>query len=274
MKESSVPARPCAQRLREDARRRFPSAGMVFKKYNASVTLSTGATETLIPAGEGIAFPLGTMDTFLTHGAPANLFETVDTVGLPSTPDRSPGRTAAPSRSRPKPRSRPSTSARVRASGHFFLTDECLRCGHRRPPRRSRHRTALGPHRQWRCAGPGAGCRAPRRCDHRLRRCVAVVGDHPAGSAPRRGADPAPGDRIEIGGEPFLIKGEPAPGREWLVWTAVCARHEPGPVSLGYRKRFMALWNDFEMLSQAFSIPLRMSSHAASLASCASFSFA
>ncbi len=55
----------------------------MFEEYSATVTLSTGATETLIPAGEGIAFPLGTMDTFITYGAPANLIETVNTVGLP-----------------------------------------------------------------------------------------------------------------------------------------------------------------------------------------------
>jgi hypothetical protein len=72
-----------AQPLREDARRRFPFAGMVFEEYNATVTLSTSATETLIPAGEGIAFPLGTMDTFVTYGAPANLIETVNTLGVP-----------------------------------------------------------------------------------------------------------------------------------------------------------------------------------------------
>ena len=66
-----------AQPLREDTRRRFPFSGIVFEEYNATVTLSTGATETLIPAGEGIAFPLGTMDTFVTYGAPANLIETV-----------------------------------------------------------------------------------------------------------------------------------------------------------------------------------------------------
>ncbi|WP_173982082.1 major capsid protein, partial [Magnetospirillum sp. SS-4] len=33
--------------------------------------------------GEGIAFPLGTMDTFVTYGAPANLIETVNTLGVP-----------------------------------------------------------------------------------------------------------------------------------------------------------------------------------------------
>jgi hypothetical protein len=72
-----------AQPLREDTRRRLPFAGIMFEEYNATVTLSTGETETLIPASEGIAFPLGTLDTFVTYGAPANLIETVNTVGLP-----------------------------------------------------------------------------------------------------------------------------------------------------------------------------------------------
>jgi hypothetical protein len=72
-----------AQPLREDTRRRFPFSGIVFEEYNATVTLSTGSTETLVPANEGIAFPLGTTDTFVTYGAPANLIETVNTMGLP-----------------------------------------------------------------------------------------------------------------------------------------------------------------------------------------------
>ncbi len=72
-----------AQPLREDTRRRFPFAGIVFEEYNATVTLSTGVTETLVAAGEGVAFPIGTLDTFLTYGAPANLIETVNTIGLP-----------------------------------------------------------------------------------------------------------------------------------------------------------------------------------------------
>jgi hypothetical protein len=71
------------QPLREDARRRFPFGGLVFEEYSATVTLSTGTAETLVPAGEGIAFPLGTLDTFVTYGAPANLIETVNTIGMP-----------------------------------------------------------------------------------------------------------------------------------------------------------------------------------------------
>jgi hypothetical protein len=72
-----------AQPLRDDTRQRFPFAGIMFEEYNATVTLATGATEKLIPTNEGIAFPLGTIDTFVTYGAPANLIETVNTVGLP-----------------------------------------------------------------------------------------------------------------------------------------------------------------------------------------------
>lgn len=32
-------------------------------------------------------------------------------------------------------------------------------------------------------------------------------------------AEPRPGDRIEIGGDTFLIQGEPVRDRERLVWT-------------------------------------------------------
>lgn len=71
------------QPLREDMRRAFPFAGILFEEYNGSVTLSNGTSERLIPAGEGIAFPLGTFDTFTTYGGPANLLETANTVGLP-----------------------------------------------------------------------------------------------------------------------------------------------------------------------------------------------
>ena len=71
------------QPLRDDMRRNFPFAGILFEEYNGSVTLSHGSSERLIPAGEGIAFPLGTFDTFTTYGGPANLLEAANTVGLP-----------------------------------------------------------------------------------------------------------------------------------------------------------------------------------------------
>lgn len=72
-----------AQPLREDVRRRFTFGGIVFEEYIGSVTLSTGASERLVPTGEGTAFPLGTMDTFRTYGAPANLLEAANTIGQP-----------------------------------------------------------------------------------------------------------------------------------------------------------------------------------------------
>jgi hypothetical protein len=72
-----------AQPLREDVRRNFPFGGIVFEEYNAAVTLSTGSSERLIPANEGIAFPLGTIDTFVTYGGPLFHMDTVNTIGLP-----------------------------------------------------------------------------------------------------------------------------------------------------------------------------------------------
>ncbi|WP_323037710.1 major capsid protein [Pararhodobacter sp.] len=71
------------QPLREDMRRAFPFAGILFEEYNGSVTLSNGTSERLIPTGEGIAFPMGTFDTFTTYGGPANLLETANTIGMP-----------------------------------------------------------------------------------------------------------------------------------------------------------------------------------------------
>jgi hypothetical protein len=72
-----------AQPLREDVRRNFPFAGIVFEEYNAAVTLAGGSSERLVPANEGVAFPLGTIDTFRTYGAPADLLEAVNTIGQP-----------------------------------------------------------------------------------------------------------------------------------------------------------------------------------------------
>ncbi|MGE0723967.1 MAG: major capsid protein [Alphaproteobacteria bacterium] len=71
------------QPLREDVRRGFPFAGVVFEEYSATVTLSTGAAERLVPANDGIAVPLGTGDAFVTCYAPANMIEAANTVGLP-----------------------------------------------------------------------------------------------------------------------------------------------------------------------------------------------
>ena len=67
--------------LRDDVRRGFRFGSILFEGYFGTVTLSTGDTVRLIPEKEGIAFPLGTLDTFRTYFAPANLMEAVGTYG-------------------------------------------------------------------------------------------------------------------------------------------------------------------------------------------------
>lgn len=70
-----------ANPLRDDVRRGFRFGSMVFEEYFGTVTLATGQAVRLIPEGEGVAFPLGTLDTFTTYFAPANLMEAVGTYG-------------------------------------------------------------------------------------------------------------------------------------------------------------------------------------------------
>lgn len=70
-----------ANPLKDDVRRGFRFGSILFEEYFGTVTLSTGETVRLIPEKEGIAFPLGTFDTFRTYFAPANLMEAVGTYG-------------------------------------------------------------------------------------------------------------------------------------------------------------------------------------------------
>ena len=67
--------------LKDDVRRGFRFGSILFEEYFGTVTLATGETVRLIPEKEGIAFPLGTFDTFRTYFAPANLMEAVGTYG-------------------------------------------------------------------------------------------------------------------------------------------------------------------------------------------------
>ena len=75
------------QPLREDTRRSFPFAGIMFEEHVGEATTldaaGASATRRFIASGEGHAFPVGTMDTFKTYGAPADFNETVNTIGLP-----------------------------------------------------------------------------------------------------------------------------------------------------------------------------------------------
>ena len=67
--------------LRQDLRTGFRFGGLAFEEYLGTVTLSTGQTDSLLTVGEGIAFPMGTTDTFRTFLAPANLMDAVGTYG-------------------------------------------------------------------------------------------------------------------------------------------------------------------------------------------------
>jgi len=67
--------------MRDDVRRGFRFGSILFEEYFGTVTLANGSTSRLIPQREGVAFPLGTLDTFRTYFAPANLMEAVGTYG-------------------------------------------------------------------------------------------------------------------------------------------------------------------------------------------------
>jgi hypothetical protein len=71
--------------LRQDVRRAFPFQGLVIEEYRGSAQYlqedGTYATRRFIPAGEAIAFPIGTVDTFSTYFAPATFMDTVNTLG-------------------------------------------------------------------------------------------------------------------------------------------------------------------------------------------------
>jgi hypothetical protein len=65
-----------ANRLGEDNRQGFTFGGITFQEYRGGVNGNR-----FITAGEGHAFPEGTLDTFATYFAPADFNETVNTMG-------------------------------------------------------------------------------------------------------------------------------------------------------------------------------------------------
>jgi hypothetical protein len=65
-----------------DTRSGFRFGGLTFEEYVGFATDAAGNVRKFIPDGEAIAFPEGTMDTFVTYFAPADFNETVNTPGL------------------------------------------------------------------------------------------------------------------------------------------------------------------------------------------------
>ncbi|KAF0115596.1 MAG: hypothetical protein FD149_1555 [Rhodospirillaceae bacterium] len=68
--------------LRSDQRKGFTFAGVTFAEYRGQATDPEGNVRRFIAAGEGHAFPVGTMQTFLTYFAPADFNEAHNTLGL------------------------------------------------------------------------------------------------------------------------------------------------------------------------------------------------
>lgn len=69
--------------LRADQRTGFTFAGVTFEEYLGQASDVDGNVRKFIAAGEGHAFPEGTVDTFATYFAPADFNETVNTLGQP-----------------------------------------------------------------------------------------------------------------------------------------------------------------------------------------------
>lgn len=71
--------------LRNDVRKKFVYRGVTFEEYRGAAQYlqedDTYGTRRFIPAGEAIAFPIGTTDTFTTYWAPADFIDTVNTMG-------------------------------------------------------------------------------------------------------------------------------------------------------------------------------------------------
>lgn len=71
--------------LRQDVRRGFPFHGLTIEEYRGSASYmqenGTYGSRRFIPAGEAIAFPIGTQDVFSTYWAPADFIDTVNTMG-------------------------------------------------------------------------------------------------------------------------------------------------------------------------------------------------
>lgn len=71
--------------IKENVRKKFVFRGVTFEEYRGSAQYlqedGTYGTRRFIPAGEAIAFPTGTTDTFRTYWAPADFMDTVNALG-------------------------------------------------------------------------------------------------------------------------------------------------------------------------------------------------
>lgn len=71
------------QNSNADNRKGFTYGNITFEEYRGQAINGAGTTMKFIADDEAIAFPIGTMETFVTYCAPADFNETVNTIGLP-----------------------------------------------------------------------------------------------------------------------------------------------------------------------------------------------
>lgn len=67
----------------QDPRKGFNFGGVTWEEYRGVATDENNVSRRFIAAGEGHAYPEGTMETFKTVYAPGNFIETVNTPGIP-----------------------------------------------------------------------------------------------------------------------------------------------------------------------------------------------
>ena len=231
--------------------------GITFRRYRGGVGFG-------VPTDKAFFFPEGIEGLFEIYYAPADTFETVNTLGLPlyarTIPDRDRDEwVRLEIESNPLPICTRPQVLRSRAADlmtAFAAALDALFAD-------AQHRPRCGLHRRGRRSGPRPRGHAPRGRDHRLRRGAALVGDHPARPARRRGSEPAPRrpDRDRRRGLPHSGRARPRPraagldvGRQAGVTSSRAERRDrSGRAASGSDqvKRFIASWNDLEMLSQA-----------------------
>lgn len=69
--------------LRNDMRSGFTFGGITFEEYRGQATDPDGNVRRFIASSQGHAFPMGTLESFVTYFAPADFNETVNTLGRP-----------------------------------------------------------------------------------------------------------------------------------------------------------------------------------------------
>lgn len=67
----------------EDNRKGFKFGGLTFEEYRGKATDITDVSRKFLATDDGIAFPMGTLDTMTGVAAPGDFSETVNTIGVP-----------------------------------------------------------------------------------------------------------------------------------------------------------------------------------------------